>query len=90
MAGVDDHGEKDGPKRVPRASGSPSSSGPSSSGPAPDGASAAGSAAGNVVNAERMRLQGDRIREIERLMWGARAFAGVADGGGDDSDTQAD
>jgi hypothetical protein len=35
-----------------------------------------GSPGGNVANAERLRRQGDRIREIERLMWGARAFAG--------------
>ncbi|MEE3626153.1 hypothetical protein UCD39_19570 [Nitrospirillum sp. BR 11752] len=80
MAGADDHGEEDGPKRGSRASGSPSPSGP-----APDGTPAGGPAGGTVVNAERMRLQGDRIREIERLMWGARAFAG-----GGDSETQAD
>ncbi|TWB41986.1 hypothetical protein [Nitrospirillum pindoramense] len=85
MAGADDHGEEDGPKRGARASGSPSPSGPASNGSAPDGAPAGGPAGGTVVNAERMRLQGDRIREIERLMWGARAFAG-----GDDSETQAD
>ncbi|WP_148293877.1 hypothetical protein [Azospirillum sp. B4] len=44
-----------------------------------------GSPGGTVANAERLRRQGDRIREIERLMWGARVFA---DGG--EPDPQAD
>ncbi|ASG19475.1 MULTISPECIES: hypothetical protein [Nitrospirillum] len=70
MAGADDLGGEDSPKRAPRAS----------RGSGPDGAPG-----GNVVNAERLRRQGDRIREIERLMWGARAFAE-----GDDPDNRTD
>ncbi|MEA1677516.1 hypothetical protein [Nitrospirillum sp. BR 11163] len=70
MAGADDLGGEDSPKRAPRAS---------------KGSGSNGAPGGNVVNAERLRRQGDQIREIERLMWGARAFAE-----GDDSEAGTD
>ncbi|MDE1149093.1 MAG: hypothetical protein PW843_21205 [Azospirillaceae bacterium] len=34
-----------------------------------------GAQGGNVADAERLRRQGDRIREMQRLMWGACDFA---------------